>query len=187
MPISADDLFRVTLDRLDDIRLEDIETGDFSYADLFTKTDEKILEAPVQKWLASRLRDSSRRQYSVTREEEVVNKKKPDIRLHRSSIPGPVSIEVKIADRWTLSELVDSLKVQVVGQYMRAVHSNFAILLLFHVGKRKSWDSAEGKKLSFADAVDVLRSIASTLVDCKQVRQLQVVVFDAAPHDRNEP
>jgi len=187
VPISADDLFRVTLDRLDDIRLEDIETGDFSYADLFTKTDEKILEAPVQKWLASRLRDSSRRQYSVTREEEVVNKKKPDIRLHRSSIPGPVSIEVKIADRWTLSELVDSLKVQVVGQYMRAVHSNFAILLLFHVGKRKSWDSAEGKKLSFADAVDVLRSIASTLVDCKQVRQLQVVVFDAAPHDRNEP
>jgi hypothetical protein len=179
-PASAEDLFRVALDRLDDIRLEDIDTGDFSYSDLFTKTDATILEVPVQKWLASRLRDSSRRQYTVIREEEVANKKKPDIRLHRNAVRSPVSIEIKIADRWDLSQLVDSLKVQIVSQYLVAVHSNFAILLLFHVGRRKAWTAEDGKKLSFAEVVEHLRSVAITLVDGNQVRRLEIVVFDAA-------
>ena len=110
-PTTADELFQIALDRLDDLRWE-IEAGDFSERGLFKPN---MREEYVQKWVAARLDGTSRGKYSVHREEEVDNYKEPDLRLHHPEA-GRVGIEIKPTDRYSFSQLDDALKKECKGQ-----------------------------------------------------------------------
>ncbi len=130
---SADDLFRVVIDRLDDIR-EFVERGEFSLRNVFTDAAEE----EFQKWIADKLTREDKHGCSYTREEEVADEKKPDIRVHHSSCArAPVSIEIKIAENWNYQELKDALHEQLVDQYLRKQKSRHGVLLLCSRGERK--------------------------------------------------
>ena len=126
-PRSEDDLFQITLARLEVIK-KGIEQGPFSDRVLFSNG---MSESMLQIWLAARLLDTPNRHFSVSREDEVDHRKKPDIHLHHQV--GKVCIEIKPADerRYSAKEFRQQLIDQLVGQYMGGLNSRHGILVLF--------------------------------------------------------
>jgi len=158
---SSADLFRITLNRLSDIKSR-VEAADFSWRGNLRSGDD---EATLQTWLAGKLEDTSRDVYSVVREPEVDRKKKPDIRL---TVPGlgPTTIEIKWAHDWTGNQLDGTLPNQIVGQYMRANNSRFGVLVLANFKPNKKWQPDGTAEVDFkgltarltAQAKDILRT-----------------------------
>jgi hypothetical protein len=187
---TTDDLYRVVLDRLDDISL-DIQSGEFSERARFDAQD----EAAFQVHLAGRL-DSSRHvhRYEISREVEVDREKMPDIRVSHSACPGhPVSVEIKVFENWTFAELQDALHRQLVGQYLRPHRSRHGILVLCSRPKAKhdakkprkkaerkpSRKRIKGKMRSFNEVVQMLRDEALALVASRpDIDALDVVGID---------
>ncbi|VUX47030.1 hypothetical protein DF3PA_330001 [Candidatus Defluviicoccus seviourii] len=175
-PATAEELFRIALDRLDDIKA-DIERGDFSDRALFKPG---MAEEAMQKWLAGRLERESRRRYSVVREEDVDQRKKPDIRLHNPRA-GYVSVEIKPVDRgrYTLSELMGALENQLVGQYMHAAGSRHGALVIGMLEVRR-WDPGDGSgKIDFAGLIERLNERGAALVRTRSdIDGLKVIGID---------
>ncbi|MBX3516808.1 MAG: hypothetical protein KF815_07690 [Rhodospirillales bacterium] len=175
-PATAEELFRIALDRLKDIK-DDIEKGDFSDRALFQP---KMAEETMQKWLAGRLERESRRRYSVVRETEVDQRKKPDIRLYNPRA-GYVSVEIKPVDerRYTYNELGDALENQLVGQYMRAAGSRHGVLVIGMLEVRQ-WVPGDGSgKIGFEDLIKRLDDEAAALVrERSDIDDLKVIGID---------
>jgi hypothetical protein len=166
-PETAGNLLQIARGRIDDIR-RDIEGSDFSIRSLFRKDTD---ETEMQRWLAHELRLRALRKYTVEREPEVFNGKKPDIRLHHQAIAGPVVIELKIACKWTYAQLEDALLHQLVGQYLRDARSRHGILMLAYVGRKKSWRLEDGKALTFQQLVKRLEAHAKSLVTDRAIAE----------------
>jgi hypothetical protein len=153
-PRSARDLFELACGRLDDLKLE-LEEGDASEAAILRRVDQ---ETGLRIWFGNRLRRDSRGRYSVPPEEELADATRPDLRIHAAAIDAPVAVELKIADKWSYARLVERLRNQLVGQYLRDVRSNFAIFLLVWRGKKRTWkDSKTGQIFSFDELVERLQ------------------------------
>ncbi|MEX1369129.1 MAG: hypothetical protein AB1Z98_38735 [Nannocystaceae bacterium] len=152
---TADDLHRVALDRLDDIK-EHVERGESSVRTLFELADEK----KFQPWFMDQLEIRNRHSYTVHREEEADRKKMPDIRIAHSACPNhPVSIEIKVAENWTGPKLRHALVDQLIGRYMRGEKSRHGVLLLCSRGKKRKWRLG-GKIRDFSDSLTFLQSEA---------------------------
>jgi hypothetical protein len=137
-----------------------------------------MAEEEIQKWFAARLRDQSRKMYTVHREEEVDLKKKPDIRLHHPR-SGSVGIEVKPNDRYSYNELKNALITQLIGQYLRAIESRYGILLLAKLNNKKydTWDGSE--YLNFEQLVIKLNELAFEIVEKdNEIDSVKVVGID---------
>lgn len=172
-PRSAQELFLIALDRLDDIK-RDIETGDFSERDLFT-TDREYL---IQRWLAGRLERESRQAYTVAREEETDIQQRTDIRLHHPNA-GMVTIEIKVADSWSFTEMTAALQEQLVGQYMKSAESNHGILVACRI-KKKFWvpKNITGR-VDFPGLIDGLNKFAQEIMTHElAVEGLQAIGID---------
>jgi hypothetical protein len=149
-PHTRDGLFDVMIDRLDDLA-HNLAHDDF--------TDRRTLrtiqdEVEMQRTLAGRLRGMARGAYVVTREEEVADLKRTDIRL--AAVRGEVkaAIEIKIADRWSLTELERALRNQLVGRYLRHDTCRVGCLLLSFHGTKTYWEHPEeGTRLSFTQVI----------------------------------
>ena len=101
-PQDRDSLFNLMMDRLEDLA-DYYAHGDFSNRRTIQNISE---EAEMQRTLAGRLEDKANGAYVVTREDEVADRKRTDIRLLTNKGNQKAVIEVKIADkRWTLSQL----------------------------------------------------------------------------------
>jgi hypothetical protein len=177
-PATSEDLFRIALDRLADIA-HHVSHGDFSVRQAFAGSAQRpVTEEPVQNFLAHELDMRRRSQYDVVREPEVTRKARPDIRLLNPRCSGPVTIEVKIAERWTREELEAGLREQLVGTYMRANGSNHGVFALCSSGRRK-WRLAGGEEVAFQQLVEHLAVVASQAVrDTPGVFDLRVVAID---------
>lgn len=82
---------------------------------------------------------------------------------------GPVSIEVKWADNWSLKGLTAGLVDQLVGQYLRAVNSNYGIYVVGYKGAKTYWEETEtGRRLSFPDLVRHLENTAAAITHSRQ-------------------
>lgn len=182
LPIrDASDLHRVVLDRLDDIKYA-VERGERNhYRNFFNPKEGPIKEASIQHWISYELEQANTSGYSLVREEEVGRQKKPDIRIHHSSCTEhPISIEIKIAERWTFDELLRALHEQLVGQYLRANKSRHGILLLCSSGPpRKSPWTATDSPIDFPALVEILRREAGEIESTNaEVDALDVVDID---------
>ena len=176
-PETADDLFRIALRRLETLR-RDIEKGDFSDRQLFGPATEEVY---LQKYVANRLRIEARSQYTVHREEEVDLQKRTDIRLW---YPNDLvsTIEIKCANKWSYNELVDSLKNQLVGKYMRDRNSRHGVLLVGHLGGRQHWKAPDGNDLPFNDLIEALQKEADRIANSdSHVSSLAVAGIDFRP------
>ena len=87
-------------------------------------------EKEVQKWAADRLRLKQGRSFSVEREPHVVDEKEPDVRIRAKATDANVSMEIKVAESWSLTELDDALEVQLCGRYLRSDQGRYGVLLL---------------------------------------------------------
>lgn len=174
-PRTRGDLFRILLDRLEDIRNR-IENGDFSIRELFSKSAD---EAVIQRWLASELERDARGRYVIVREAEVDLAKRTDIRLVHASVDGPVTVEVKRADKWSFTELEQALSDQLIGQYMRPANSQHGVLFVANLQSGRRWEPSGGDLLEFRDLVSALDTTARQLpARLENVQGLRVVGLD---------
>ena len=169
-PSDSNGLFSIMMDRLDDIAHE-LTHGDFSNRRTLKRISE---ESEMQRTLAGRLEDKANGAYKVTREDEVVDGRKADIRL--SSVNGNqvAVIEVKIADRrWSLGKLRSALREQLVDGYLRDTKCRVGCLLLTCHRKNKYWIHPETqKRINFFDMVEYMKGEAQSIAqrDCREIR-----------------
>ena len=168
-----DSLFAVMQDRLDDLAY-DLAHDDF--------TDRETLqgithEKQMQRTLARRLDEKANGAYRVTREEEVADQKQPDIRLLAVKGDQKAAIEVKIADKGTLTQLEQALRGQLVGQYLRDANCKAGCLLLTYHGRKQYWEHPDTKKrLYFPEMVTFLKDKARTLTE-ECLHDIRITVF----------
>jgi hypothetical protein len=173
-PKTDRDLFDIALNRLSDIQ-HAVEASDNSLrGEIRDKADEREL----RNWLARKLVERSRQRYTVPQEEEIDRQQRPDLRIENPKTP-PVSIEVKWADKWSLRELLSGLESQLVGQYLRAHNSRCGVYFLATDGRKQHWETPDGRRLTFAELVNVLRTRAAQIeTENPGVDAVRVVAID---------
>jgi hypothetical protein len=179
-PRTAGELFDQVVARLQEIR-EGIEGGPFSDRVLFAPgMDEKKL----QLWLAARLSDTPIRRFiprfKVHREPQVDNDNRTDIEV--SSAAGKVCIEIKPVDScrpYSANSLTETLRAQLVGQYLRGQNSKHGVLVVFRLDG-KNWKIPGGPaRGKFNDLVGYLEEQAATIkADSTDVEELRVIGID---------
>lgn len=173
-PNDRDGLFALLLDRLDDLA-HDLAHGDLSDRRTVRSITE---ESEMQRTIATRLRDRANGVYAVTREEEVADGNRTDIRIVAAGSDQKVAVEVKIADNgWSLKKLEHALRDQLAGRYLR--HSNCAAgcLLLTYHGRKEHWiDPVTKERLAFRDVVSLLKEKAAAL-EREHRHRIRVAVF----------
>ncbi|MFH2064913.1 MAG: hypothetical protein ABIK15_06935 [Pseudomonadota bacterium] len=175
-PKNHRELFELIVSRLLDLKCE-LEEGDHSQAETYQKINEERLHRIfISHWL----NDRSQCKYTVTQEEELPDRKEPDIRVHGLGFTAPVPIELKIADNWHGPVLFERLKNQLCGQYLRDPRSNNGIYLLVYLGEKKTWENPEtGKKMVFLELIDVLNREAQRILACdSKIEDLQTIAID---------
>jgi len=175
-PRSEFDLFQQALGRLEELR-RSLEEGPFSERLFFrVGTPEKH----TQLWLAARFLDTTNRRFSVHREEVVDADKRTDVQL--SCQYGNVCVEIKPLDRtrrYSAKSLVDTMRTQLVGQYLRGLNSRHGILVLLRLDD-KTWAIPDtAKSADFAALLVYLRSQADAIRrDYPQIKELEVLGID---------
>jgi len=158
-PADEQSLFEYTVRQLHNIG-DDLANGDVSAARLIASAPD---ETAVQSWLAQELRLRMQGVASIVREEEVHGRKRPDIRVHRPNVSGPVSIEIKIADHHSsVAAFKGALRSQLVGQYMRDQRCHYGVLVLVFTDRRSNWRS-DTQSLNATSLLEELKSEAQRL------------------------
>lgn len=179
-PDTVGQLFDQVLARLTDIKLA-VERGPFSERLLLPAG---IPEKHLQLWLASRLSDTPLRRFNprfhVHREPVVDLDKRTDIEL--SARPGKVCVEIKPLDRergYSAASLADTLRTQLVGQYLRGRNSKHGILVVLRLDD-KQWEIPGKAGLrQFSDLVTFLEDECRKVhADVKDVEALRIVSID---------
>lgn len=161
-PHDRDSLFAIMVGRLEDIA-HDIQHDDFSERCTLRKISE---ESEMQHVLARWLRDIAKGAYIVAREEEVADQKRTDIRLLAERCGQKAVIEVKIADKWSLADLEQALRGQLLGQYLRHERCRAGCLLLTYHGKKTCWRHPQkGRRLTFQELIEHLGSQTRSIED----------------------
>ncbi len=176
-PQGRDGLFEVMMDRLDDLQHE-FTNDEFSTRGTVRKITE---ESEMQLMLAQHIRNKAYDAYQVTREEEVADRKKTDIRLLAVKGEQKAVVEVKIADKdlYSLTQLEKALRDQLVEKYLRHENCKAGCLLLTYHGRKKYWTHPETKKrLAFPEIVTLLKEKAKDIEREKQDVRLAVFGLD---------
>ena len=168
---NRDSLFAVMIDRLGEISYELLH-GDFSNRRTLQSVKH---EREMQKNLARELANKGNGIFQVSREEEVIDGKHPDLRLVSMAAKHKVSLEVKIADNWSVCELEKALSVQL-QQYVRDPNCRAGLLVLTYHGKKRYWLPGDGKRMYFDALVARLQTRAEEL-DRDESQDIRTAVF----------
>ena len=171
-PRTRDGLFAIMMDRLDDLQY------DFIHDDFTDRTTVKNIqeETEMQRTLAWRIRDKAKGAYRVTREEEIADQKRPDIRLWTIKNHHKAAVEIKFADKYSLNELEKALRDQLAGQYLRPSYCKAGCLLLTYHGRKSYWQCPKtGKRLNFSEGVTWLKNKATILE--REKKDIRLAVF----------
>lgn len=117
--------------------------------------------------------------YSVV-QEEMTDKKRPDIQAHAARVDAPPPTEIKIADNWSYNELVGSLRSQLFGLYLRDYRTRFGALLLVRKSKLYWIDSQHGERVpSFNALIDKLQTEANnTELKDIEIEEVKIIGVD---------
>ena len=177
---NPDMFFQHVLSVLDEFR-DNLENGDFSNAPLLALGSER----EAQLWFADRLRERGWGVFAVAREEEVVGRKKPDIRIRSVEGESMISVEVKIADNWPRDELRNALEKQLL-QYLRDLKARHGVLLLIYKGgNNQGWKIPGKPPVTFAELTEELKVRAQGLAgESEGVDGIRVVGVDLSKAGR---
>jgi hypothetical protein len=182
-PKNSKELFAIARKRLREIK-DDVERADNSLREELRHGD---VEAKLRKWLQRKLQERSRHRYTVPQEEEIDLQQRPDLRLENPGI-GPITIEVKWAENWTLPQLLERLENQLVGQYLHSDNSQYGIYVLAIISPtRRHWrDPDKGKDINFEELVSVVSDRATSLATHRPgVSDLEVISINFCEKMRN--
>ena len=178
LPGNPSELFAAVWWALQDIKVQ-LEDGDHSNKALFCPKDGPIKEKPVQIELIRELSGLSRGRYVAVAEEEIAESNYPDIRVHNPAIAGGITIEVKIAERWSYLELLESVREQIVGRYLRDTKSIYGILAIASSGPKRGWQHDDGTAIpSFADLLERLQVDVASMQSELAVKEMRVIGID---------
>jgi hypothetical protein len=176
-PRNHRELYDLAVSRLLDLK-SDLEDGDSSDAETYIEIKD---ERRHRIYIGNRLRDRALGHYSVPQEEELADRKRPDIRIHGYGFDGPVPIELKVADKWSGAELVYSLRNQLCGQYLRDSRSDCGIFLMVYRGKdRKKWQKpGSSEMLDFTGMVKLLEEETNEILQKdKKIESITIIGID---------
>lgn len=180
-PQNNRELFDLAVSRLNDLK-DNLEGGDLSNAELLAGTHEEVKH---RVYIGAWLRENSSGLYTVPQEEEMADAKKPDIRFHQQEIGAPVPVELKVADNWSANKLLERLKNQLCGQYLRDVRSNCGIFLLTYCGNKKWKHPETGKKIEFLELLKLLEAKAEDILHASsKIEAVEVIGIDLAKRNQ---
>ncbi len=135
-------MFMIMKDRLAD--LDDLLLRDDSPREAWAKID---AERVMRREIARELRHASKSIYTVDQEAVTADEKETDIRLRSSCSMHEATIELKLGDNRTVTDLRDTLENQLVKKYMAAENSRAGALLVT-LSRDREWKHPEnGKKI----------------------------------------
>lgn len=91
------------------------------------------------------------------------------------------ALELKIAERWSLGDLEEALRTQLVGTYMKANNSRHGVLVVCSSGPPlHRWKDGRGRpSLDFPRVIDRLQNAARNLLaGSPEIAELRVVAID---------
>lgn len=182
-PQNHRELFDLVLSRLLDLKSE-LEGGDGSNAKILIRSDQ---ETEHRNYIGSWLRDRAKGRYSTPQEEELVDAKRPDIRVHGAGFDGPVPIELKLADNgWSGPTLFERLENQLCGDYLRDDRSNCGVYLLLYRGEQQHWKHPHcGKSMNFPELVTALKDHANQHIQTRaDIKEIAVIGIDLTARAR---
>lgn len=163
--------------RLLDLK-DDIENGDSSIAVILRRVTH---EKEMRNFIGREMREKAAGRYSVPQEEELADAKKPDLRFLGSGVDSPVPVELKLADRWTGSQLFERLKNQLCGDYLRDNRSSRGIYLLIHSGGKRSWTIPKtSKRVNFEGLISALEAYWAKKISAQflNVEHIDIIGID---------
>ena len=152
-PSTPHELFDIAVSRILDLKHE-YEVGDFSPAEVVIETER---ETELRNYLAGELQRRSHGRYSISQEDEFPNGQRTDIRFMHADVRGMVPVELKIADNWSGPQLLQKLRDQLCGDYLRDGGNGNGIFLLVSRGTKQSWELSERGRVDFDDLIKALR------------------------------
>lgn len=138
-------MFTIMKDRLSD--LDDLLLHDVSPREAWAAiSDEKVMRREI----ARELRYASNSIYTVDQEAVTADEKETDIRLRSVLSKNEAVIELKLGDRRTARDLLDTIENQLVKKYMAAEHCKAGALLVT-LAKDRKWEHPVEKHMMKVD------------------------------------
>lgn len=173
-PKNDRELFEIAEKRLQIVKW-DVESAENSLRDEVRKD---APEFHLRRWLQRKLAERSQNRYTVPQEPEIDQRQRPDLRLENPKT-APIAIEVKWAERWTLSDLLEGLEKQLVGQYLRSYNSRYGIYVLGHIGDKATWNDTAGNSLALWQVEIIIRQRAFEIMQSNpRIGGLDVITID---------
>ena len=114
-------------------------------------------------FLKRKLEEHSLDWFVVTQESEIDLKQKPDISVERQGL-NQLPIEVKLANDWTMSVLLERLENQLIGQYLRSANVRHGVYVLGNTKPKRRWEDPITKEmLNFEQLVQRIQIRAGEL------------------------
>ena len=173
-PKTDRDLFKIACKRFKELK-NDVEKSENSLRDELRQGDS---ESQLRRWLARKLNERARHRFTVPQEAVIDLEERPDLRIENPKTSA-VSVEVKWADERSANDLLERLENQLVGQYLRAHTSHYAVYLL-GLAKEREWNSPNGDRvIQFDELIELLTTRAHELTkQRKDVEEVAVFGID---------
>ncbi len=148
-------LMRDRLDDIDDLLLQDVSPRE-AWANI---TDEYVM----RRELTRELRNAANQNYTVDQEAVTADEKETDIRLRSTGSKQQATIELKLGDNRSATNLFNTIKDQLLTKYMAADECRAGCLLVT-VARDREWDHPKtGKRIGFETLIAVLNEEAERL------------------------
>ncbi len=157
-PSTTETMFTLMRDRLDD--LDDLLLQDVSPREAWAKiTDEHVM----RRELARELKNTANKNYTVDQEAVTADEKETDIRLRSTSSKQQATVELKLGDERSGTDLFNTIHDQLLTKYMAADECRSGCLLVT-ISKDREWDHPKtGKRIGFEELMAVLNEEAERL------------------------
>lgn len=176
-PRSDYQLFRLVVRLLQDIKSH-VESSENAANRLWVRKGDQ--EEKFRGGLLDKLSKRSLDWFNVVQEKEVDHKQRPDLCVERPGLSS-LPIEIKLADSWTIPELLERLENQLIGQYLRPANIRHGIYALGNTGKKKGWKMPESGELIDFQALILLiqnRAVSLQIERRAEVDGIEVIGID---------
>lgn len=176
-PATSEAMFTLLVNRLEDIDellLQDVSPWE-SWAGIKT---EKVMRREISR----ELRTLSGGLYTVDQESVTADEKETDIRLRSTVSSHEAVIELKLADKRSLQDLLCTIEDQLVTKYMASEKSRSGCLLVT-LAKERKWNNPKGgAKLEFSEVIKLLQNKAKEVETAhNEIFRLHIHSLDLRP------
>jgi hypothetical protein len=168
-------MFALMRDRLDDI--DDLLLQDISPRELWASiTDEHVM----RRELARALRDAGNQSYTIDQESVTADEKETDIRFRSTGSKQQGTIELKLGDERSGTDLFNTIRDQLLTKYMAADDCRAGCLLVT-IARDREWEHPQtGKRIGLEELMALLNEEAGRL-SIGGTAKLMAKVLDLRP------